>query len=70
MAVTVERMMCGAQRWSLAQSLKEQPRAAHIMGRCLPSDATLIIYCASRHIAEHQSKKVTSLGRKVDLKSN
>ena len=38
--MSMERMMCGAQRWSLAQSLKKQLRAAHVMGRCLPSAAT------------------------------
>ena len=68
MAVSLERMMCGAQRWSLAQSLKEQLRAAHVMRRCLPSAATSIIYWALRDIAERRAR--SCLGPKVDLKSN
>ena len=44
MAVSLERMVCGAQRWSLAQSLEEQLRAAHVMRRCLPSASTSIIH--------------------------
>ena len=69
MAANLERMMCGAQRWSLAQSLKEQLRAAHVMGRRLPSATTSIVYWALERIAEHESMKATCLGRKVDLKS-
>ena len=44
MAVSLERMVCGAQRWSLAQSLKEQLRAAHVMRRFLPSASASIIH--------------------------
>ena len=71
MAGGLERKMCCAQRWSLAQSLKEQPRAAHVKEDCLPSATTSLVHWALVMFAEHcYGVKATCCRRRPTWKVN